>query len=355
MYSKPIIDRLLENLGERIGTGLSDLLGCSITTTPVRWQLTTKEEFFLHCRKKQVMTDMALSGSKEGPLYIFCHLKDAILLGGTLIMLPPGELEKKVAKEELAEDEADAYNEIGNIISGELNAAFEEGFPENLHFRKLGQQVVVPGKVVPDSAEPIPAGDYFQLSYVLGMDGQELQSLDLLFPPACFGVEPRIEVEPEVVAEPVPAEPPPVAKPPRAEPAVSPDEPPRAAEPPRPRVLIVGEDQEAMAMLTAQAETAGLGSTLLPFQGDFQSARKPDQPLQGILLVMDESKEQGLAAIIKARSTFGEVLPLIAVGASWTKSQVLQAARYGVRDILLLPATAEEIAALLQRHFSADA
>ncbi|WP_225071596.1 hypothetical protein [Desulfuromonas sp. CSMB_57] len=354
MYSKPIIDRLLENLGERIGTGLSELLGCSITTTPVRWQLTTKQDFFLHCRKKQVMTDMALSGSKEGTLYIFCHLKDAILLGGTLIMLPPGELEKKVAKEEFAEDEADAYNEIGNIVSGELNAAFEEGFPDKLHFRKLGQQVVVPGKVDPDSAEPIPAADYFQLSYVLGMDGQDLQSLDLLFPPACFGVEPRIEVEPEVVAEPVSVEPPPLAQPPRAEPAVPPEEPPKAVEPPRPRVLIVGENQEAMAMLTAQAETAGLQSLLLPFQGDFQSARKPDQPLQGILLVMDESKEQGLAAIIKARSTFGEVLPLIAVGASWTKSQVLQAARYGVRDILLLPATHEEIAALLQRHFLAD-
>jgi ActR/RegA family two-component response regulator len=58
---------------------------------------------------------------------------------------------------------------------------------------------------------------------------------------------------------------------------------------------------------------------------------------------MDDTKEQGLASIIKAKGIFGSSVPLIAAGGRWTRSQVLQAVKYGVCDIVVTPASPDDI------------
>ena len=63
--------------------------------------------------------------------------------------------------------------------------------------------------------------------------------------------------------------------------------------------------------------------------------------LKAIYLVMKDVDEQAFGTAIKISSACS--VPLIAAGPGWTKTKVIKAVKYGVRDILLIPATGEEI------------
>ena len=60
-----------------------------------------------------------------------------------------------------------------------------------------------------------------------------------------------------------------------------------------------------------------------------------------VYLVMREVNEQAFGVAIKVSSSCS--VPLIAAGPAWTKSKVFKAVKYGVRDILLTPASREDI------------
>jgi hypothetical protein len=63
--------------------------------------------------------------------------------------------------------------------------------------------------------------------------------------------------------------------------------------------------------------------------------------LKAIYLVMKGVNEQAFGAAIKISSACS--LPLVAAGPGWTRTKVIKAVKYGVRDILVTPASKEEI------------
>ena len=58
---------------------------------------------------------------------------------------------------------------------------------------------------------------------------------------------------------------------------------------------------------------------------------------------MENVNEQSFAHMIKVRSEIPAQKPLIVAGPQWTRSDVIKAVRYGANDILLTPATEDEI------------
>jgi hypothetical protein len=63
--------------------------------------------------------------------------------------------------------------------------------------------------------------------------------------------------------------------------------------------------------------------------------------LKAIYLVMRDVNEQAFGMAIKVSAAAS--LPLIAAGPGWTRTKVIKAVKYGVRDILLTPASKEDI------------
>ncbi|MEZ4485904.1 MAG: hypothetical protein R2864_15525 [Syntrophotaleaceae bacterium] len=169
--------------------GLGGLLGCELNLPVPTTDLVSKKEFFSQTRKKLVMVKMNVSGDRQGAIYVFCRVKDAVHLGGVLIMLPPAELEDRIKKETYGEEEADAFGEIANILSGELCSAFEELYPDKLHFKIAGLEAIVPSKIKADAPEPFPPDTYLRVAYSPALDGQALDELILLFPAALLGIE----------------------------------------------------------------------------------------------------------------------------------------------------------------------
>ena len=66
---------------------MSGLLGVQLTTANPDARLFSKADFFESVDKK-VLTRMRVEGEMAGEAFIAVSLRDAILLGGTLIMLP---------------------------------------------------------------------------------------------------------------------------------------------------------------------------------------------------------------------------------------------------------------------------
>jgi hypothetical protein len=365
----------LEAAGAKIEMELGGLLDCELTISAPETSLIGKAQYFARSRKKMVMTRMSISGDREGDFFVFCQLKDAVMLGGILIMLPPAELEKRVKKEDFSEEEADAFGEIANIISGDLNGAFEECYPYKLHFKKTALEIVAPSKVKSEEETPFPPGNYLLASYPVTLDGQELGGLDLLFPAAVLdledsaaGVSPAgatsAAEETAFVREAPPVETAPDAV--RSRPETAGQAPAgvtdrggaQAAEESReavgqnPLVVVVVAEKEAAGPFVDALEGHGWQAKLVGGKENFKEiAQQTGGATRGVFLVMATIEDQSIAAAIKVRSAFGSSVPLIAAGSEWTRTKVLQAVKYGICDILVLPASPEEIMEKVKVHF----
>lgn len=344
------ITAIFEALAEKLASGLTDLLGCEMEVSLISERRVSKSDFFASFRKKLVMANMDVSGSREGKMQCFCQLKDAVLLGGTLIMLPPAELEKQVRKEEFSEDEADAYGEIVNIVSGELCQAFDEMAVDKLHFKKNDIEVVLPAKVAIDSPDPFPPGEIYQVSFNMALEGQQLQTMEMVFPPALLGlinekVEVSVDAETEMPSSSVKAE----AAATLSEPSVA--TPAAGSDVAENMVLVIAGRKEDVHDLADACVAEGYVPQIAGYQADFQPfGPNGATPVKGVVFTMDDSKELGLAAIIKAKAVFGGSVPLVAAGGQWTRSQVLQAVKYGVCDIVVLPASPDDIREKLRQN-----
>ena len=382
MEIDPIITDVLEEVGNKVAIGLGGMLGCELELPAPTSILLSKKEFFDQSRKKQVMVRLIVSGDHDGYIYVFCRLKDAVHLGGTLIMLPPAELEERVKKEAFGEEEIDSFGEIANIVSGELCSSFEELYPEKLHFKMDGLEALVPSKIKMDAPEPFPPGLYLKAAYPVALDGKALDELVLLFPAALLGItvpealdletNPSDDagstsgrlVNPEEAAAllgelspdsssaaGVAVETTSTARP------VLPGQPISMGEEPtlagaESVILVVAIDGSHGQTISAMINEHGYKATLVDRKENFKDLSKTlSSRVKGLVMVMDEIGEQSFSVAIKVRTAFGESVPLIAAGSQWTRSKVLQAVKYGVCDILVTPASAEEVLEKVEAHF----
>ncbi len=181
-------ERVMEEVGSLLGVGFH--LSESVN------QVISKAEYFAELNGKKVVAKLDVTGEIEGLGAIMLSVKDAIRLGGTLIMLPAAELDQVVKNENYSEEIEDSYGEIANIIAGSYTKAFEDSFPKDCRFVRKEQDVVVPLKVDSSSTEPIPEQYYYWVRSSMKLDDQEMGEIDVLMPAEAFGIE-----IPDVVAD----------------------------------------------------------------------------------------------------------------------------------------------------------
>ena len=352
---RKLIDRLLAACSEKVGEEVGTLLGCELKLVREENDICGKEELLDRLAGRQLLARFAVRGDGDGEVFLFCEIKDAIHLGATLIMLPEAELEEVVRNEEFGGETEDAYGEIANIIAGVYTSVFEEQYRRKLGFVKTGLEEVVPVKIDPESDETIPNQPYYTSVCRIRLDGNDLGLLHVAFPAALLeleelvpsagpgpdraaasagegqaGAERAREREPEEGAVPISS-----AGSDRGQAAARPLEPEAPAD-----VLIVTDDDTEAANIAAVLGEQGYTSRILHFKD--QVSGMLTSSVRIIFLVMGEVSEQGFGVAIKIVSS-GCRLPLVAAGPAWTRSTVLRAVKYGACDILVTPATGEDI------------
>ncbi len=406
--AKKIVDVVFNAIIGQVGEEIGALLGQPLKCDDPQLIVTSKADFFSnHCLEKSVMTNMKVTGDREGLGFMIVQVPDAIALGGTLIMLPEDQIAEKKQTGQLDGEIEDAYGEVANILSGSLTQVFLERYPKKLHFVKTEAETIVPTKIDPSSDQPFPDGHYYLASFSIEMEGHELNRIFLIFPAEVFDLEQQTADEtvqeqapaaeqtasqPDSSAGTSPDQPapgewggPPIAESANPEPApgewggapttteaanlepaaasseassttatkekakTTTSQP--AAEPNGPPVVLLISNQKTDADPFVEIlSSAQYQCQVLTFQDEVKGLFQQHKIL-GIFLIMEQVEEKGFAAAIKLQSTGQPLPPIIFAGSEWTRSAVLRAVKYGAKDILVMPASGDEIQDKVDKHF----
>ncbi len=349
---KKLVDRILRACHDRVGVEVGGLVGAEFQLTPEKNRIITKEDFLDQAGGRQILARMDVRGDGEGEVFLFTPIKDAIFLGGSLIMLPEAELEETVRNEEFGADAEDAFGEIANIIAGAYTAVFEEQYRKNLGFVKTGLEQVVPVKIDPDSDDTLPNQLYYLSSATMRFNDRDLGRLQILFPAALLDLE-GLDAPGENEVVPAGNEPVQAGSGGSGQQGGSGSPGELARETVQtPDILIITDTDAEAANIAAVLEGRGYHARILHFKDPLHNHLTTSIRL--VFLVMAEVSEQGFGVAIKI-SASGIPVPLVAAGPAWTRTLVLKAVRYGADDILITPASAEDIQEKLDANLTRKA
>jgi len=330
---RKLVDRLLEICREKSAEEVASLLGTKFVLTAQGTTLLNKEDLLDQLGGPQVLAHLTVRGETAGEGYLLAGVKDAVRLGGTLIMLPPGDLEESVTADRFEGEVEDAFGEIANIIAGACTRVFEEKFTRPLGFVRTELEKILPTGIDPDSDEVLLNQLAIVAGYGMRLDGTDLGVLRLVLPAPSLGLHQQVEVK---------------------EAPVSPqEERPRRLQPlagEGPEVLVVSEVEGEGQSIAEVLQRSGFAVRILHSRDNFHDYLPGE--VRGVFLVMREVSEQGFGVAIKLRGACGGNIPLIICGPAWTRSKVLQAVRYGANDILITPAGADDIEEQISRNIN---
>lgn len=345
---KKRVDALLKMCSQTIEEEIGALLGVEVKCSDLDNRMVDKETFFFdETIGKQVVAYFDVVGELEDRSFLYIGIKDAIRIGSTLIMLPPSELEAAVAEEDFNADAEDAYGEIANIISGVYTAVFEEQYTRSIRFIKKEIEQILPLKVDLSSELPMPDQQYYMSSMKFNMDGHAYGKIQLLFPATLLELE-GLAVVAEVTEEASRQEPGSKAakNTGKIETAADPDRVSAKGASECSDVLLISDSQADAELVSTVLQGQGFSSKMISFRDNI-GACLPGS-FKAVFIITTAIDEQAFGLAIKVSTSCQ--LPIIATGAEWTRSKVMKAVKYGVTDILLTPATADEVAGKIKNN-----
>lgn len=376
--AKKITDVVFNAMVGQAGEEIGALLGQNLKCDDIQLMMTSKADFFSnHCIEKSILTRMQVSGDREGLGYMVTQVPDAVVLGGTLIMLPEDQIQEQKSSGQFDGDVEDAFGEVANILSGSLTQVFLDRYPKQLRFVKTEAETIVPTKIDPASDQPFPEGNYYLASFAIQMDGHELNRILLIFPAEVFDLDneqaadsaqaKKSSVGAEKTTEPAAGE---WGGPPSTEETTAAtatnaasatvetntketsDATPQPTIEPTgsPIVLLIGNQKTDADPFVEILSSAEYECQILTFQEEVKELFQQHKIL-GIVLIMEQVGEKGFASAIKLQSAGRPLPPIIFAGSEWTRSAVLRAVKYGAKDILVMPASSDEIQDKVSQHF----
>ncbi len=188
MKARERFDEILLHCREKVQEDVANLIGKSLRLHEPQFRLVNAEDLLGESGSKSVLAHISINGDLQGKGCLLIDIKDAIYLGGNLIMLPESELESFIAQEEYSDELKDSFGEIANIICGTFTHTFEEHYSKSIRFVRTEQEVVVPADMAAGSVPPVPDGPYYVLIVLMQLGGRDLGELKIAFPAVLFGL-----------------------------------------------------------------------------------------------------------------------------------------------------------------------
>lgn len=104
-------------------------------------------------------------------------------------------------------------------------------------------------------------------------------------------------------------------------------------------VVIVQNNPEEAEKIAGQLDSFGVRVKVISYNDNIKQFMR--NSLKLVVIVMKDVDEQAYGVTIKVNTLCS--VPIVAAGAEWTRSKVIKAVKYGVKDILLTPASADDI------------
>jgi chemotaxis protein CheY-P-specific phosphatase CheC len=170
----------LKQAGEESGMLLGQDLSISLTDS----LKTNKTSYFGDLEDACFVIGVDSLEAYVGQFYLVFSLRDAIVMSGTLLGIPPARIQEKKRLSIIENDDFDAFSEIGNMINGSFNTVFQGTLPDKIRLKVLPPKKFIPEIDKVTEEEPIPEGEYLMFRSKLDMGGQEMNYLDVMIPAA---------------------------------------------------------------------------------------------------------------------------------------------------------------------------
>ncbi len=273
----------------------------------------------------------------------FCAIftfRDAIVLSGTLLGVPPARIAEKKKLAIVEPDDVDAFSEIANQVVGSFNPVFKRCLPKKAHLKQQTPKKFIPHQDPVEESEPIADGEYYLLQAQPILAGKELERIDILIPvplARLFDIQERAT---DAAAESAEAA--------EAEPDGADDAAQEALSEPATVLVLENnarERQEFQEMLAA----AGVNPVVSPLDTDLKKLFT-QSGYKAVLVGLTSVSDTDLSVCIKITSNLkGAAVPIIMCAREWTRTSVLKALKYGAGDIMIKPCEPAELATRVQK------
>ncbi|GAB4302493.1 MAG: response regulator [Desulfuromonadia bacterium] len=321
----------------------SMLLGQTFGATEEDCLNTNRITYFSDTDDPMMVATVESREEYPGFLYMVFTLRDAILLSGLMLGIPPARIAEKRRLAILESDDIDAFGEIMNQIIGSFNSVFQPGFPKKSHLKLISHRKFVPGIDEMGDNEPFPEGEYHLCRFRLSIPGQEMDRLDVFVsqelafqfdPPSPPG-----DGETAAGGEPEGGE---------STGAAAPQMETDGAK--EPAILILDDDEGDRKLLSDSLTGLRFPVITAPTAADIRSFfSRSDIVLVIVGVPHPDDHHFSLCIKISSLQREGKPVPLIMAAREWTRSAVLKAIKYGARDIIMTPATPDEILSKARR------
>lgn len=322
-----VLEQIFKTFNQKFQNEMSALLAQKVLVIDGVVARANREELFKSLSTEQVVTGISLVGPPVGSCIVITDMRGALTMGGSLIMLPEDEIAERVQRNKLGDDEADAYGEIVNICCGVLSKLFQELYPVKIRFVKGQVSCLDPREVVTSDEYPLDPGEIWISKATLSFNGKQRVG-QFIF--AVHADALGLDATEQAASTRAPA----------SNVDLLFDE--KAKTDSRPHVLVFSDSEKTATEIIKALQPLDIDFEVFGLQTDARESITKGG-VRGVLLVMEDVQEQGIAVAIKLRSLVNPKFPLIAAGPNWTKSMVLRAIKYGVHDILVTPASESEI------------
>ncbi|ORJ63542.1 hypothetical protein [Geothermobacter hydrogeniphilus] len=364
VVSEDKLVKIFRVIHAKIQEEVGGFLGHSFEISNEKYFCSNRAELFAGLDGTQVLAHLRVEGDREGDGYLLTSLGAAIHLGGTLIMLPESELQERLQSGEYGAEDSDAFGEIVNIVAGICTSVFNDIYPGNLRFVKTDQETIDPLVIEAREEYPVEDVEFFLASGDARLDGQELGRIEFFVPADVLGLQhaeaaevtastetPAVAGADETAGDPggagsdstggvSAATETGIIPPARGSAGESASPVATGSTGARPLILVCSDSEEQAEVFIRAIEGLNCAAR---FQHVQETVGGYGPETRGVFLVLGDVGEQGIAAAIKINASIQGRMPLIAAGPNWTRSMVLRAIKYGIRDILVTPASEAQI------------
>jgi len=341
-----ILESALKQAGEESGM----LLGQDLTITLTDSLKTSKATYFGDLEDACFVIGVDSREEYQGQFYLIFSLRDAIVMSGTLLGIPPARIQEKKRLAIIESDDFDAFSEISNMINGSFNTVFQNTLPSKVHLKVLPPKKYIPEIDKISEEEPIPDGEYLMFRSRLEITGQEMNYLDVMIPFALGNLFDPQEEEPETLAEELPVADQEVEEPasgltelsPSVSTATSVDE---GAD----SIVVLEDNDETRRMIVDAVAIPGYQVVEGMLDSDIKELFR-GRRVRLVVISSEDADDRELAVCIKVNAMRQDAPPPVIMSAQrWTRTAALKALKYGARDIVIMPCTAEELTAKAQK------
>ena len=338
------LPRLQEMLNEALAQTAQEcgtLLGQEMEFRETATREVTRDTYFNGLDDASFVVGIKSLEDYPGDFCAIFTFRDAIVLSGTLLGVPPARIAEKKKLAIVEPDDVDAFSEIANQVVGSFNPVFKRSLPKKAHLKQQTPKKFIPGQDTVEENEPIPDGEYYLLQAQPILAGKELEPVDILIPAPLarlYDIQDRAQAEPAEADDTA-----------ASEPADTAGEALQAAEQEPAAVLVLENNAKERQQFQDMLAASGVNPVSAALDADLKKLLSQNG-FKAVLVGLTSVNDNDLSVCHRISSSMkGSQIPIIMCAREWTRTSVLKALTYGAGDIMIKPCEAGELASRIQK------